>query len=176
MRRFTVILLLTLAACGDAASPTSSVAAPDQPSLHGEYKASSNTARAITGDLSVQRAGLSFANGVALYTRTLDPRRGGDLISKNGDSYAAALVGPGTLSIELRRVTEQVVPAGAVGLCGAERPQYVALAYDARATMVALLVFSGDEPPGPNAEQSRVCARFGYAAPDGARTREGVVL
>ena len=73
-------------------------------------------------------------------------------------------------------MTEQVVPEGAVGLCGAEQPQYVALAHDERATTVTLLVFAGDEPPGPDALGSRVCARFGYAAPDGARTREGVVL
>ena len=45
-----------------------------------------------------------------------------------------------------------------------------------KAQNVSLLVFSGDEPPGPEALHSRVCARFGYAAPDGARTREGVVL
>jgi hypothetical protein len=173
------ILLLALAACSEAAvpAPESPAAAEEHVSaLSGEYKASSNTARAITGGLIIQRGGVTFANGIILYTRTLNPRRGGDLIAKNGDSYAAAVVGPGTLLIELRRVTEQVVPDGVVGLCGAEAPQYVALAYDERATTVTLLVFSGDEPPGPQAMNSRVCARFGYAAPEGARTREGVVL
>lgn len=173
------VLLLALAACSQAApSPDAAPVPQDEPRqiLGGEYKPASNTARAITGAMVVQRGGVSFDNGVVLYTRTLNPRRGGDLIAKNGDSYAAAVVGPGTLSVELRRVTEQVVPAGAVGLCGAEPPRYVALTYDARATIVTVLVFSGDEPPGPEAETSRVCARFGYAAPDGARTREGVVL
>ncbi|MEQ1818095.1 MAG: hypothetical protein ABL871_05740 [Terricaulis sp.] len=169
-------LLTVLAACGDA-SPS----APQEPAregalLAGEYKPSSNTARGITGGMVIQRAGVTFENGVVLYTRTLNPRRGGDLIAKNGDSFAAAIVGPGSLSVELRRVTEQVLPAGVVGLCGTEQPQYVALAYDARATIVTLLVFTGSEPPGPEAANSRVCARFGYAAPDGARTREGVVL
>src|SRR5690606_9633008 len=106
----------------------------------------------------------------------LAPRRGEDLIAKHGDSYAAAVLGPANLTIELRRVIEQTVPAGQVGLCGASRPQYVALAYDERATEVTLLVFAGAEPPGPEALQSRVCASFRYAAPDGARTREGVVL
>jgi hypothetical protein len=38
------------------------------------------------------------------------------------------------------------------------------------------MVFAGEEPPGPQATQSRLCAIFTYAAPDGARTREGVVL
>jgi hypothetical protein len=175
--RFAVVslLMLVLAGCSQdsppAATPTGEYAA-----LSGDYKASSNTARAITGAMIIQRGGVTFANGVILYTRTLSPRSGGDLIGKNGDSYAAAVVGPGSLTIELRRVIEQVTPDGVIGLCGAEPPQYVALAYDARATTVTMLVFSGDEPPGPEAMNSRICARFGYAAPEGARTREGVVL
>lgn len=164
-------LLVVLAACEDV-SPS----APAPTVLAGEYKPASNTARGITGGMVIQRAGVTFENGVVLYTRTLNPRRGGDLIAKNGDSFAAAIVGPGSLDVELRRVTEQALPAGVIGLCGAERPQYIALAYDARATTVTMLVFTGDEPPGPEASTSRVCARFGYAAPEGARTREGVVL
>ncbi len=173
-------LLLALAACTQAVAPDSDVAATAEAERHavlsGDYKPSSNTARAITGAMVVQRAGISFANGVVLYTRVLNPRRGGDLIAKNGDSFAAAVLGPGTLNVELRRVTEQVVPDGVVGLCGAERPQYIALTFDERATTVSMLVFAGDEPPGPDALDSRVCARFGYAAPDGVRTREGVAL
>lgn len=170
--------LLALAACGEAAAPELDPppVAEQVSALFGDYKPASNTARAITGGLVIRRGGVTFANGVILYTRMLNPRRGGDLIAKNGDSYAAAVVGPGTLLIELRRVTEQVVPEGVVGLCGVEQPRYVALAYDERATAVTLLVFSGEEPPGPQALNSRVCARFGYAAPEGARTREGVVL
>lgn len=183
MRCAAVCFALLLSACGaptaqpEAASTGAAQAAePVVTHLMGVYKASSNTARHITGDVSIERAGLTFDNGVILYTRVLEPRRGGDLMAKNGDSYAAAVVGPGDLTIELRRVTEQVVPEGAVGVCGAERPQYVALAYQERATNVSLLVFAGDEPPGPEAERSRVCASFGYAAPEGARTRQGVVL
>ena len=170
------LFLLALAACSQAAAPQAPTPAGEYAALSGDYKASSNTARAITGAMIIQRGGMTFDNGLILYTRTLSPRSGGDLIAKNGDSYAAAVVGPGSLTIELRRVTEQVTPDGAIGLCGAERPQYVALAYDARATTVTMLVFSGDEPPGPEAMSSRICARFGYAAPEGARTREGVVL
>ncbi|MGQ0532891.1 MAG: hypothetical protein ACT4OF_09420 [Caulobacteraceae bacterium] len=170
-------LLLALAACGEAAAPEPEPPAAEQVSAPaGDYKPSSNTARAITGGIVIERGGISFGNGVTLYTRTLNPRRGGDLIAKNGDSYAAAVLGPASLAVELRRVTEQVVPPGAVGLCGASAPHYVALAYDERATTVTMLVFSGEEPPGPDALQSRVCASFRYDAPDGARTREGVVL
>jgi hypothetical protein len=170
--------LLVLAACGEAIAPQPEplAAAEHVSMLSGDYKPSSNTARAITGGIVIQRGGVSFGNGVILYTRTLNPRRGGDLIAKHGDSYAATVLGPANLAVELRRVTEQVVPTGAIGLCGAAAPQYVALIHDERATTVTLLVFSGEEPPGPQAMQSRVCASFRYAAPEGARTREGVVL
>lgn len=165
--------LFALAACSVAEPLAPAVSAAH---VAGAYKPSSNTARAITGGMVVQTGGISFGNGVVLYTRTLTPRSGGDLVAKNGDSYAAAVVGPGTLNVELRRVTEQVLSDGAIGLCGVEPPQYVALAYDERATAVTMLVFAGDEPPGPQALNSRICARFGYATPEGARTREGVVL
>ncbi|MBL8536344.1 MAG: hypothetical protein JNM59_02950 [Hyphomonadaceae bacterium] len=68
------------------------------------------------------------------------------------------------------------MPGGAVGVCGATRPAYVALVHDQRATSLTLLVFSGDEPPGRDATQSHICATFAFVAPDGARTREGVLL
>ena len=169
-------LIAALAACSDRSAPAPAAEGGEPPALMGRYLAASDTARAITGDVDIERGGLAFASGVVLYTRVLNPRRGGDLIARNGDSYAAATLGPADLIIELRRVTEQAVPAGRVGLCGAERPQYVALAYEPRATSVTLLVFAGDEPPGPEATQSRVCASFAFDAPDGARTRQGVVL
>lgn len=174
MRIAAICLLLALAACGEAESARD--AAPAADVLIGDYRAASNTAHAITGDLAIERGGLMFAKGVILYTRTLEPRRGGDLTARNGATYAAAALGPGDLVIELRRVTEQIVPEGGVGLCGASRPQYVALAHQGRATSVTVLVFSGDEPPGPDALNSNLCATYNYHAPDGARTREGVVL
>lgn len=167
-----VLSLFALAACSAAPAPE----APASADLSGQFKADSNTARSITGDLSIERGGLLFASGVVLFTRTLDPRSGADVISRDGDSYAAAALGPGDLAIELRRVSEQTVPQGRVGLCGAAPVEYVALAHDQRARKVTLLAFTGEEPPGPQATQSRVCASFAFAAPDGARTREGLVL
>ncbi|HYD87541.1 MAG TPA: hypothetical protein VEA80_08715 [Vitreimonas sp.] len=171
---FAALSLLTLAACGEAPAPEANATEPAL--LTGQFNAASNTARAITGDASIERGGVLFASGVVLFTRTLEPRRGEDVISRDGDSYAAAALGPGDLTIELRRVTEQTVPAGRTGLCGAEEVEYVALAYEARARKVTLLAFTGAEAPGPQATESRLCATFAFAAPEGARTREGVVL
>ena len=176
MRALIVAALIALAACGEAPAPAGDAQASEPHVLMGRYLAASDTARSITRGVDIQRGGLVFDSGVVLYTRVLQPRRAGELISRGGDSYAAAALGSGNLIVELRRVTEQVTPDGRVGLCGAARPQYVALAYEERATAVTLLVFSGDEPPGPEATHSRLCASYAYAAPDGARTRQGVVL
>jgi len=167
-------LLLALAACGEARAPEADASEPAV--LTGYYKAASNTARAITGDMRLERGGVLFNSGVVVFTRTLQPRRGGDVVSRNGDSFAAIAVGPGDLIVELRRVTEQTVPEGQVGLCGDSEIGYIALAHERDGKSVTVLVFGGDEPPGPEAEQTHLCAAFGFAAPDGARTREGVVL
>ena len=177
MRRFLpAAAFLLIAACTDAGSTQNAPAAPAPATLTGRYRALSGTAQSITGSVTIEHGGLIFDNGAVIYTRTLNPRRGGDLIARNGDSYAAVAVGPGELTIELRRVREQALTGGAQGLCGPQTPTYVALAYQERATAVTILVFSGEEPPGPQATQTQLCATFAYAAPDGARTRQGVVL
>lgn len=177
MRRFLpAAALLLLAGCTDAGSTQNTPHSPAATPLTGRYRAVSDTAQAITGGVTIERGGLIFDKGAVIYTRTLNPRRGADRIARDGDSYAAVAVGPGELTIELRRVREQAVTGGAQGLCGAQTPTYVALAYQERATSVTVLVFSGEEPPGPQATQSQLCATFAYAAPDGARTRQGVVL
>ena len=177
MRHLLLLLALgALTACGSESAQSMAAAASVPSPLQGSFFASSATARALTGDVSVEPGGVMFARGVVLYTRVLNPRRGGDVASPNGDSYAAIAVGPSDLDIELRRVLEQVTPPGVAGLCGGAAPTYVAFAHDEHATQLTMLVFSGEEPPGPEAHGSRFCGAFAYAAPDGARTREGVLL
>lgn len=176
-----LLALSLLAACGNTAEPVSRAAANVTPApLLGAYKAQSETARAVTGNVRIERAGLLFANGVTLYTRTLDPRRGHDLIAQGGESFAAAVVGASDVLVELRRVNQQVIAADAAAIHGAcesaEPPRYVALVYEPPGHSLTLIVFTGDEAPGPEATQSHVCAIYGFIAPEGARTREGVVL
>jgi hypothetical protein len=168
------IFCAALAACGQQSNGDANVAAPA--ALTGEFRAVSDAARTMTGDLSVERAGLIFDRGVVLYTRTLERGRAGDSIARDGESYAALLVGAVETPIELRRVVEQSLTGGAQSLCGAERPDYVALAADEQAGAVTVFVFAGGEPPGPVATDSRLCGRFKYAGPAGVRTRQGVVL
>lgn len=161
-------------ACGPVEEGEASASVPTV--LTGQYRAASDTARNLTGNLSLERGGLVFDNGVVLYTRALIPRRALERVSRDGDTYAAILVSPGDVMIDLRRVTEQTLADGAVSLCGEDAPGYIAIAQKERATSLTVLVFAGDEPPGPSATTSRLCGAFAYAAPDGARTREGVVL
>lgn len=168
-----VIVAALLAACAPA--PASDAEAP-QPVLAGRYVAASESARLLTGDMTIERAGLVFANGQVLYTRVLSPRRGYDAVARGGDTYAALAVGASEMEVELRRVTEHTLSPGARGICGERAPAYVALAVEQRGTAVTVLAFSGAEPPGPDATDSRFCGAFAYEAPDGARTRQGVLL
>ncbi len=163
---------ILLSACEPAPAGGASASTPPA----GRYVAASETSRLRTGDMTIERGGLVFTAGQVLYTRVLDPRRGYDAVARGGDSYAALAVGPSDMAVELRRVTDQTLPAGAQGLCGDEAPAYVALAAAEHAKAVTLLVFAGEEPPGPDAVASRYCGAFAYEAPDGARTRQGVLL
>jgi hypothetical protein len=168
------IFCASLAACGQSRQGEAEASVPA--SIVGEFRAASETARDLTGDVSIERAGLIFDRGVVLYTRTLNPRSASERIARDGDNYAAVLVSSADAPIELRRITEQTRTGGAEGLCGADRPTYVAIANEERSAYLTLLVFAGADPPGPQAVESRLCGRFKYAAPDGARTREGIVL
>jgi len=174
--RIAVMAILLALAASCAPAPAGEAAASETSSLEGVYRAASESARTATGTLSIERGGLMFDKGVILYTRTLEPRRAYDRVARDGDSYAAIVVGAGDALVELRRVTEQTLSQGASSLCGAEEPGYAALVYEQRATAVTVLVFTGEEPPGPEATESRLCGTFAYHAPDGARTSEGVVL
>lgn len=167
----TVMLAASLAACGEARTPDLADTGPS--AVMGQFRAASDNARSQLGDVSVERAGLIFAGGAVFYTRTLDPRVGADAVAQGGDSYASIALGPSDLRVELRRVTE-ALHAGAI--CGDGAPAYIALVHEERPASFTLLVFSGDEPPGPAATRSRLCASYRYDAPQGARTREGVVL
>lgn len=167
-----LMLVAVLSACGEARTNAGEAVAAE-PAFTGQFKASSETAKQATGDVGVERAGLIFASGATLYTRTLEPRRGGDLAMRDGESYAALAVGSSELRVELRRVVDV---ADAEEICAGARPTYIALVHEERRASFTLLVFTGADPPGAEASDTRMCASYAYTAPHGARTREGVVL
>lgn len=173
MRVLAVLAALAaLSACGEQGRPAESASQPDV--LTGRFSATSDAARHVTGDLVIERGGLVFDSGEILYTRVLNPRRGVDPISRDGASYAALAGMRGDVVVELRRITEQTLREGGAGLCRDARPAYAALVHETPAHSVTLLVFEGDEPPGPQAIESRLCGRYSFSA--SAAGQEGVML
>lgn len=171
MRACLIPLMLVaafLSACSDARN-AGEVEAAAPPALLGEYSAASEAARTL-GDVGIERAGLIFASGAVLYTRTLEPRAGGDRTSRDGASYAA-LAGGDVAQVELRRV---VSASAAEGFCEGREPSFAALAHAPGRSSFTLLVFAGDDPPGPNAEAISLCGRYAYAQVQTAAP--GVVL
>ena len=128
------------------------------------HAAASTTAMSLTGDMVITPSGLIFERGITLFTRALEPRSPTDRIGQSGESYGE-VAGSLAAEVELRRVTNQVIAPGALnrdGLCGAGvRPAYVALLRDTSA--LSLIVFAGEQPPGPGASDALVCAIYGYA-------------
>lgn len=158
-----------LAACSEArTSGEAQAAAP--PVLLGQYSAASEAAQRI-GDVGVERAGLIFASGAVLYTRTLAPRAGADRTSRDGASYAALTGGGDVAQVELRRVVDFTA---AEPLCDGRAPSFVALVQAPRASGFTMLVFTGEDPPSANAEAISLCARYAYLPAQSASA--GVVL
>lgn len=159
--RALLFLAALLVGCDSTFSPSVDAPAVERSETH---VALSDTAMSLTGDIVITPSGLMFATGITLFTRVLEPRAPTDRISQGGEGYAdiAASLAP---EVELRRITNQVIAPGAAnrdGVCGAgARPAYVALLRDTRT--LTLIVFAGQEPPGPNATDAPVCAVYAYA-------------
>jgi hypothetical protein len=163
--------LAALSGCGEQGQPAEGASQPDV--LTGRFSATSDAARQVTGDLVIERGGLVFDSGEILYTRVLNPRRGVDPISRDGASYAALSGMRGEVVVELRRITEQTVREGGAGVCHDARPAYAALVHETSGQSLMLLVFEGEEPPGPQATESRLCGTYAFAV---AEVRAGVML
>lgn len=172
VRRMRLMLLVACAGlllgCGEVRSEGSS--------LSGRFVAASDSAHALTGNVVIVGGVINFATGEAVRTNFLARRRGGDLMAATGASFAGAALAASDAPVELLRVAGQEGAADAPSVCGGDAMAYVALVRDSRTAGVTLLAFAGEEPPGPRAKQSRLCGAYRYVAPDGARTRQGVLL
>lgn len=110
-------------------------------------------------------------------TRTLAPRSADELAARGGDSFAAIALSSGDLRVEVRAVAAMGLQQGAPSLCpGDLAPSYAALVYGRRDMRVTIIFFTGPDAPSQEAQKSRVCGVYAFAAPAGARTRQGVVL
>ncbi len=171
MRLRFLLLALAITACTEAPATRTE---PPRPLV---FNALSETARSFTGDVTLEGPRLIFAKGAVLTTQSLARREPAEPMSQGGPSFATAALGPPDVVVELRSVTAQTLAQGAPSLCPeGGPPTYVALIYGQRSTRVTLMVFNGDEPPGQGASKSWLCATYVYTAPDGVRTRQGVLL
>jgi hypothetical protein len=173
MRNLLISSLLFLAACGqqapelppppladDAPAATETPTAAPQALAVGPLGATSTTAMGITGALTITPAALHFEKGFAAQTEFMAIVPATNIISDDGESFAAAAPGPVTLRMELRRI----VGGAPAQLCGADSTAtFVALASDEPLTGLTLIVFSGQDAPGPTAQNSAVCATYSYA-------------
>ncbi len=171
MRLLFLLAALALGACSEAPAPHNEASRPLV------FNAASETARSFTGDVTLEGQRLVFAKGATLTTHPLARREPAEPMSQGGPSFATAALGPPNIVVEVRSVTAQALQQGAPSLCPeGGPPTYVALIYGARSTRVTLMAFNGAEPPGPSASKSWLCATYVYTAPDGVRTRQGVLL
>lgn len=174
MRMKALVFALALSACGQteapapppASGPAPSVEeAPSSDDLQGPFIAVSTTAMSITGDMSYSDADISFMNGILLHTTPVTTGAVFDAINSAGDSYDDLAPGEDNRIVELRRVTAQELSGDArTGVCSPNAPTYVAIAHDIPITKVALIAFTGANPPGPSASGDNVCATFSYEA------------
>ncbi|MBI3437399.1 MAG: hypothetical protein HY054_01875 [Proteobacteria bacterium] len=175
MRAVLLCLALALAACGEGRAPALHQQAAAGRAL--VFNAASETARNVTGDVVMDGPRLRFAKGATLLTRLVARREPAEPIAQGGPSFATAALGPPDIVVEVRSVTQQTLAPGAPSLCSnGGPPTYVALIYGQRSTRVTLMAFNGADAPGSAANKSWLCATFVYTAPDGVRTRQGVLL
>ena len=164
MRAVLAALAVTLAACAPPAPATES-AAPAPPALSGSFEAMSNTATAITGNLDVQLDVLSFGKGFRIEGGRIDTALGPDTdLSAGGGTIADGSGNTSVQTVELRRIDLVRVAADAPDphLCGGVAATHVILANGTDA--LSVLVFSGEDAPGPNAHDTQLCGIFNYAA------------
>jgi len=165
---------LLAAACGQAAPPAEP--APDAPVAAeapapptGEPMATGlmgGISTSATGDVSgltINRDGLAFSNledsETLVATEFLGVVGVESLIAAGGESFAAAASSSTVTRVELRRI----VGAAPQALCGGMAATHVAIVSTEPLTGLFIMVFTGADPPGPNARDTAICAIYGYA-------------
>ena len=152
-----LMLVAALTACGEARTAESGAAAAEIAEFTGRFK----PAHAGGGaDILVERAGLVFDDGAALYTRRIGPRAGLDLIAADGRAYAALAAEPGEVHVDLRRV----IDATSARFCDGEAPAYLALIRGARGRLTLALFAGGAAGTERNAKPALFCAALHRAA------------
>ncbi len=138
-----------------------------------QWRAASDTARTVSGNLRVSLLGprggpivFAFANGVTIQAQPYAEVPANSRSGVGGQSYAAVLGGDPRVNVWLYRVQGENVTASAAqgGLCGAERARYLAVSefVDASGRWVfKVAAFRGEGQPG---QDPTLCNTYAYTA------------
>jgi len=140
-----------------------------------QWRAGSDTARRVTGNLRVSLEGVrgdpvifAFATGVTVRAQPYSEVNADSRSGVGGQSFAAVLAGDPRVRAYLYRVLQEDVansaPAG--GLCGEARTRYMAVSefVDSSGRWVfKIAAFRGDDPP-PSGHDPMLCNAYAYTA------------
>lgn len=138
-----------------------------------QWRASSETARSVSGNLRVSLVGprggpvvFAFANGITIQAQPYQVAPANSRSGVGGQSYAAVVGGDPRVNVWLYRVqTEQVTPSAANGgLCGGNRTRFLAVSefVDSSGRWVfRIAAFHGEGQPG---DDPSLCNAYAYTA------------
>lgn len=127
-----------------------------------QWRASSDAARSVSGNLRVSLVGprggpvvFAFANGITIQAQPYAVAPANSRSGVGGQSYAAVVGGDPRVNVWLYRVQAENVTRSAAqgGLCGEERARHLAVSefVDSSGRWVfKIAAFRGESPPGEN--------------------------
>lgn len=136
--------------------------------ITGRYEATSGTASAVTGNLTITATAVRGALGVrATLSPTVIPVLARARTSRRGDTFASLLGVPGSTRVQVRRVTAERVTAAARngGFCGkGSKTRFLAMALDNEGDFLGVAAFTGSVRPGAKtrASQTTLCGTYNY--------------
>jgi len=140
-----------------------------------QWRAGSDSARTITGNLRVSLVGnrggpvtFAFATGVTVTAQPYNVVPADSRSGVGGQSFAAVVGGDPRVDAYLYRVTsEQVTPSAPQGgLCGEGRTRYLAVSEFVDGTgrwVFKIAAFQGDSAP-PSSADPQLCNAYAYTA------------
>lgn len=149
--------------------------AQEEPAVaRSQWRASSEQARTVTGNLRVSLEGrrggpvvFAFANGITVRAQPYNVVAADQRAGSGGQSFAAILGGDPRVEAYLYRVLdENLIPGRTTGLCGEARARHMAVSefVDSSGRWVfKIAAFRGEAQP-PSSADPELCAAYAYTA------------
>ncbi|MEJ0022064.1 MAG: hypothetical protein WDN76_00415 [Alphaproteobacteria bacterium] len=166
MRLMVIAALLLASGCNQQANTSAISSAPsivdssEDDLTDGPFDAADNATNASTGDITaITKTQILFANGLQLTATHVANAHAFDNRNSGGDTYDDAAPGDNQRLVDVRQVTDRQFLGQDSGpeLCGAIAPTYIALVHDEPMLNVAVIAFSGKDPPVDGAQDSTIC-------------------